>query len=252
MFSPAPAKLQQHLLSLQNHNPTKIHFHCTYFDRSKYSETLYQDHKLCFPQKIKTAKNKRQQDFLAGRYCAQKALMALQYESFDLHIGLQRQPIWPDNIQGSISHSHNLAAAIAATTSQENNILGLGLDIEHILDHKTAMQIKSVVLNQDEKERFKRLLTSSRILNNESLISLIFSVKESFFKAVHPLVNRIFEFSAVSILQIENRQMLLRLNEDIFPVDSNYKIGHEFIAYFDIETNKWLVSSMLLIKQSSH
>src|SRR4051812_6216576 len=65
-------------------------------------------------QFIKGCADKRIDDFPRGRACAPRALRELGVEDFSLLGGPQREPIWPAAIIGSITHTHGMAAAVAA------------------------------------------------------------------------------------------------------------------------------------------
>jgi len=148
---------------------------------------------LSLPEQLSTAVGKRKNEYLAGRYCSQQALKALNgpWQS-TIETDSNRAPIWPDNYVGSITHSHGFAAAVVANRQQ---VLSIGIDSEKMVKEKTADNIQSQILTSDEKfERYQDSFTDLA-----EYLTLIFSAKESLFKCLYPLVNRYFSFSDARI-----------------------------------------------------
>src|SRR5580700_2118478 len=56
-------------------------------------------------QSISHCADKRIQDFTRGRACAHRVLSELGIEDFSLLAGEKREPVWPDGITGSITHT---------------------------------------------------------------------------------------------------------------------------------------------------
>src|SRR4030081_3796126 len=57
------------------------------------------------PQALRHATQKRQREFLAGRWCAEKALQCLGAGSTHVAMAKDRAPIWPAGVVGSITHT---------------------------------------------------------------------------------------------------------------------------------------------------
>src|SRR5579859_734056 len=68
----------------------------------------------------------RAREFAAGRLCARRALAELGLEQ-PIPAASDRQPIWPQGIVGSITHTEGIAAAVVASRSR---FAALGLDAE--------------------------------------------------------------------------------------------------------------------------
>jgi 4'-phosphopantetheinyl transferase EntD len=77
------------------------------------------------PQALRHAIQKRQREFLAGRWCAKQALQCLGAGSTDVAMAEDRAPIWPDGVVGSITHTGDFAAAAVAWAA---DIAALGID----------------------------------------------------------------------------------------------------------------------------
>lgn len=180
-------------------------YHCE-FNREVYSDDLFRLLGVEYSESLTKAVIKRRAEFLAGRYCAMKSLQILGINDANVGIGENKTPIWPNSIVGSISHSDVDAIAI---TSNISTINGLGIDLEEFASMDTVENVKNSILCSDEHN------TIYLFSNNKPLVfTLIFSAKESFFKAVYPTVKRYFAFDAISVVSIDWRQntLLFRLN----------------------------------------
>ncbi|MEX2962985.1 4'-phosphopantetheinyl transferase [Microbulbifer sp. TYP-18] len=147
------------------------------------------------PDALDRAVPKRKAEFLAGRYCAREVLLRLGERKTFVDICADRQPGWPGGIIGSISHSNGRAAAIA---SRDKSIVGVGIDIEDLVAPRLVEELHPQVLNSSERQWL-----NWGELDPAIVFTLIFSIKESFFKALYPLVRRFFGFDAISISAIE-------------------------------------------------
>ncbi len=153
--------------------------------------------------------SKRQAEFLAGRLCARSALQRLTGTASVPAVGDDRAPQWPAGISGSITHSHGRAAAVVA---RQEHWLGLGLDLERLLEAKRARLLAREVLTASEQQRLAGLPEERQAL----LVTLSFSLKESLFKALYPLVGRRFYFEHAELLDwSEDGQARLRLLSDL-------------------------------------
>ena len=169
-------------------------YHC-YFDKNKFDDSLFNLAGMPFPEKLTRAVVKRKAEFLAGRYCASKVLSEFGLGSFHISVGEKRNPLWPEHIVGSISHCDTAAVAIA---SQANQYLGIGIDIEEEITVDTMSNIESKIVFGDEVA-----MISENAELKPRMFSIIFSLKESFFKAAYPIVQRYFDFDAISVTSLD-------------------------------------------------
>ncbi len=138
---------------------------------------------------IAKAEDRRKQHFCTGRYCARQALKRFVSDQPAILRGRRNQPLWPAGTVGSISHSSVMTGALAAAA---DDYLGLGLDIEVVGAVKPEMW-DSLFL---EKE--KQFL--NRVDNPKDIYAtLLFSLKESFYKLQYPLTGIFLEFQHLSI-----------------------------------------------------
>jgi enterobactin synthetase component D len=94
------------------------------------------------------------------------------------------------------------------------NWCGLGIDIEQHLSNKIAQEIAPVALTSYEQANFG---------NDPLWVTLIFSAKESLFKALSPLTNRRFDFDAAELCLNSQFVPHLRLTCDLAP---DWRAGH--------------------------
>ncbi|NBB32822.1 4'-phosphopantetheinyl transferase [Pseudomonas sp. BC115LW] len=183
------------------------------------------------PPSVQRSVAKRQAEFLAGRLCARAALLQLQGLDCSPAIGEDRAPVWPSGICGSITHSTGHAAAIVA---QKADWRGLGMDLENLLNVERAERLAGEILTPAELKRMAAGRREQRALT----VTLTFSVKESLFKALYPIVQQRFYFEHAEVLEWTDRgQVRLRLLTDL---SSEWRNGSELDAQFAVKEGQLL------------
>ena len=178
---------------------------------------------ITMPASIQRSVAKRQAEFLAGRLCARAALLQLDGTCTAPDIGEDRAPVWPSHISGAITHSNGRAGALVALKSEWQ---GLGIDLEKLLNTERAQRLVKEVLTPDERLRMATVPAEQIAL----LVTLTFSVKESLFKALFPLVQKRFYFEHAEVLSwTEDGHVRLRLLTDLSP---EWQHGRELDAQF--------------------
>jgi 4'-phosphopantetheinyl transferase EntD len=119
----------------------------------------------------------RQREFAAGRACARLALARLGYQPAPLLPGPDRAPAWPQGAVGSITHCRDYCAAAAALRS-ELRTLGIDAELNQPLPEGVA-ELVCTPLELDWSASAQRRGADWR--------TLIFSAKESVYKAWQPL-----------------------------------------------------------------
>lgn len=122
---------------------------------------------------IDNAVEARRREFAAGRLCAHRALERLGIPSSPLLSGPDRAPLWPDNIRGSISHTHDFCGAAVARVG---DIAGIGFDVEPAED--LPAEVWTRILTEGERVALGLSLRDSRGIRAR----LAFSLKEAFYK----------------------------------------------------------------------
>jgi len=209
----------------------------THFDTSQLASDDFQRSAIAPPASIQRSVAKRQAEFLAGRVCARAALQQLEGLSFIPAIGEDRAPVWPAHITGSITHSTGRAAAIVANKAHWR---GLGMDLENLLNHERAERLAGEILTPPEMQRMAAGPSDQLAL----LVTLTFSVKESLFKALYPIVQKRFYFEHAQVLEWStDGQVRLRLLTDL---SSEWCSGTELDAQFGVKDGQLL--SLVSIK----
>jgi len=121
----------------------------------------------------------RQREFAGGRAAARAALDQLGIADAIIPMGDDRAPVWPKGTAGSITHAEGLCLAAASLAP---GIIGLGIDLEP--DTPLPDDLRSEVVVPGDYEVDDKLL---------------FSIKETVFKALYPQVGFIFGFDAVRV-----------------------------------------------------
>jgi 4'-phosphopantetheinyl transferase EntD len=128
---------------------------------------------------------KRVQEFAAGRLCARRVLTELGFHDFPIRAASDRQPVWPAGVVGSITHTTGFCAAVAA---EKKHIAALGLDCELAGSVKTELWPH---LFRDDETRWLRMLPPSE---QAPAATLMFCVKEAFYKCQYPITRQWLSF----------------------------------------------------------
>jgi 4'-phosphopantetheinyl transferase EntD len=140
---------------------------------------------------VEGSANKRKTDFSTGRYCARKALEQIGIDYAEILRDSGKQPLWPEGIVGSISHSSLLTGAIVG---KSKNIVSVGLDIE------TIGGVESNMWHLLFLESEQQFLNSLNEEDRNMYPTLLFSLKESFYKFQYPLTRQFLEFNEVEFI----------------------------------------------------
>ncbi|WP_224791284.1 4'-phosphopantetheinyl transferase family protein [Pseudomonas fluorescens] len=203
----------------------------THFDPTQLLGDDFQRSAIEVPASIQRSVAKRQAEFLAGRICARAALQQLEGLSFSPAIGEDRAPVWPAHISGSITHSTGRAAAIVAKKSHWR---GLGMDLENLLNTERAERLAGEILTAPELQR----MAAGRRDQLALRVTLTFSVKESLFKALYPIVQKRFYFEHAEVLEwTDAGAVRLRLLTDL---SSEWRNGTELDAQFGVQDGQLL------------
>lgn len=152
---------------------------------------------IVLPVALEGAVPKRRLQFRAGRYCAMKAMEALDPRLAGLQPGRTAAgaPLWPDGIVGSITHTDDCASAAVAFAT---DALGIGIDTERWLSESQARAVGRLVAWPAD-------LAPARDAGMTRLeaLTLVFSAKEAVFKCLHPRVNHAFGFHDVRLSRVD-------------------------------------------------
>jgi len=194
-----------------------------------------------FPEEealIEHSIGKRQREFRAGRHCAHRVLNQLNHKNFVVLRGDKRAPIWPQGITGSISHS---GAVCAAAASMDPNIVSLGIDIEEHIPLKEKLTPK--ICTSSEVDQIRVL---NKLAKAYAWEKIIFSVKESVYKAWFPVFGSYLDFLEVKLL-FDERGLVSATNIQPKASPPNFE-NYLFTSDYRI-VNGYILASTLCTRQ---
>lgn len=191
-----------------------------------YRDELFERLSINFPAQMKNAVVvKRRAEFLAGRVLAKIAIRHFLAVDGNLPIGPSRQPLWPQGLVGSISHSRRHVVSIVS----DNSTMAIGVDVEEICSEELLASINDIVLSLQEQAFLKSFPENYCVL-----WTLAFSAKETLFKALFPTVGSYFGFDCAKIcgIDMQRRRLLLELTMDLC---KTFQRGAQFWIGFILE-----------------
>jgi enterobactin synthetase component D len=220
----------------------RLPYYLALFRAGLFAPDLFDRHAIDFPLHIRNSVLKRQAEFIAGRLCARSILDVYGLGQHVVAVGKHREPMWPDGFIGSITHSGQYAAAIACPGEA---IVGVGIDIETIIESDGRQAMMDLVVCEEE---LAYLHGSGSALGIDCLLTLVFSAKESFFKAAYPQVKGYFDFDAVKVFHIDEAARIIhfRCAQDL---SEHLLAGQEHQAHFNFIGDTSVFTAVLLYKE---
>jgi 4'-phosphopantetheinyl transferase EntD len=130
----------------------------------------------------------RLQEFATTRSLARQALGRFGLPPAPIPCGSAREPLWPSGIVGSITHCTGYRAAAVARSTQ---LRTLGIDAE--IDNALPPEVVESILVAEE------IAWLRNAPDRRHWDRVIFSAKESVYKAWYPLMCRWLDFSQVAV-----------------------------------------------------
>jgi 4'-phosphopantetheinyl transferase EntD len=137
------------------------------------------------------AVEKRRREFTTARACAREALARLDRPSQAIPSGPRGEPLWPTGIVGSITHCDGYRAC---AVGRADDLLTIGVDAEPNLPLPDGL-LGDIAL-PEERERLRDL---GRKVPTTHWDRLLFSIKESIYKAWFPLAERWLGFEDATV-----------------------------------------------------
>ncbi len=177
----------------------------------------------CLPADIRASVPKRRSAFVAGRLCAEHALRSLGCTQ-PIGRGTSGEPLWPNGVNGSITHTGNTAYATAIRTDVQG--WQIGIDSEPFVDEQGLRDVIHGCCTATEKA------TLFDGQSDHMTASIVFSLKEAFYKAIFAEVRRVVEFSEVEVHDLDavlGRAALRSaadglLQQMLFPVTARFEV----------------------------
>lgn len=130
----------------------------------------------------------RRREFGQGRAAARRALAALGHPPCTLPKGPGRDVAWPTGVVGSITHTDGLCAAVAAAS---RDVRAIGVDAEPA--GSVTPDLWGSLFTSTERRQLRG--QSSAMIR----ATVLFSAKESAFKAQFPLTGLFVEFEEAEV-----------------------------------------------------
>jgi 4'-phosphopantetheinyl transferase EntD len=124
----------------------------------------------------------RRREFVTARRCAREALAKLGHAPVPIRLGSKREPQWPIGLVGSITHTTGFRAAAIAP---RNVLASVGIDAEQ--NEPLPDGIEDLVTVPAESQMLAALARAFPLTRWDRLL---FSAKESVYKAWYPLTGR--------------------------------------------------------------
>ncbi|WP_145577341.1 4'-phosphopantetheinyl transferase family protein [Yersinia mollaretii] len=205
------------------------------FDVNEYRDELFAVYGIAFPGSLHKAVSQRSAEYLAGRFVARQVLNMLEIRDYPLANGLDRAPLWPTGLIGSISHNNQRALCTAqiitpavGLLTESRDVHGIGLDIESLIPVERAKNLWPGILSEEEYRD-----SQEGPLPFNHLLTLAFSAKESLFKAVYPQLGRYFDFLEARLISysLASGRFELQLLRDL---SDDFPAGRCFTGCFTV------------------
>lgn len=191
-------------------------------------------HVMLFPAEeavIANAVEKRRNEFATARACARAALAKLGVHPAPILPGLRGAPQWPPGVVGSITHC---AGYRASAVARDRDVITIGVDAEP--HDELPPGVLQAVASRSEQGKLAELAAA---MPEVCWDRMLFSAKESVYKAWFPLTRRWLGFEEASVtIDPVNQTFTARLLVD-GPV-----VNRAVLTGFD---GRWLVSEGLIL-----
>lgn len=174
------------------------------YDETRFDGSLFNISGIPLPDSLATARDVRLCEFLAGRLLAASALSHLSLPPAPIGRAADRRPIWPYDLGGSISHARGFVACLVTRGGDP------GVDVETTAEGQTLAALQRHAMTDED-----RMVLAGSV---PWMTTLVFSAKETLFKALYPRVGKSFGFDAAALAGLPGDQALtLRLTRDLAP-----------------------------------
>lgn len=138
-----------------------------------------------FPEEeaiVGRAVERRRREFITARVCARTALQRLGYSPQPIANGERGEPLWPAGVVGSITHCDGYRACALGRAA---NFVTVGIDAE--LNAPLPDGVLAEIARPEERPWLEDLELAAPAVHADRLL---FSAKESVYKAWFPLARR--------------------------------------------------------------
>ncbi|WP_127506874.1 4'-phosphopantetheinyl transferase family protein [Actinoplanes solisilvae] len=173
---------------------------------------------------ITRAVDGRRREFMTTRRCARVALARLGVPAVPILTGPNREPLWPNGIVGSLTHCTGYRAAVVARAT---DLASIGIDAEP--HAPLPPDVLRLVTSPAERDHLAELTTADPTVHWDRLL---FSAKESIYKAWHPLTARWLGFDEAELTIDPTTQTFTArlLVTDPIPMNGRYLVERNLVV----------------------
>lgn len=139
---------------------------------------------------VRRAVPRRQREFAAGRQAARQAMADIGWPPVAIPSALDRSPVWPEGLVGSISHTGRACVAVVGLREQ---VHAIGIDIEN--DLPMDPRLWPMICTPEERA----FVSTQPTPLQGRLVTWLFSAKEAFYKWQYPQTRRMLDFQDVRV-----------------------------------------------------
>lgn len=169
---------------------------------------------------------KRRSEFQAGRSAARTALRHFGVPPLPIGKGDKGQPLWPNGIVGSITHTQDLAIAVVGQSSECD---GIGIDLE--LEQRFKPELAEAILTRSEMENVKA---------HGGDWGAYFSAKEATYKGIFGTIRKVIGFQDVE-LSINQEDGAFQATA-VSSFSPNFPLGNQFLQGHIFRSNGMILS----------
>lgn len=211
--------------------PDYIHFTVLRFARDGVLEDAFRIYDVPVPRRLANASEQRRAEYLAGRIGAQKLLQRFDITLRAPLMADNRAPSWPSSYRGAISHDRDFASAAVIKMHHGR----VGIDIESLSPKIALDTISQHIASTREIDT----LANSRDLPSDHILLLLFSAKESAYKAFPREHQQHLDFHSVELRETDPhlQQFTFSLTHTL---NHEYKEGFLFKGWYAFLGNRVL------------
>lgn len=190
---------------------------CAAFDQQTFRPELFEQFSIPCPRSIQAASAKRQAEYLASRWLVREIFSHYGVQDFMLRKSVDRSPQWPKGFSGSLSHC---CGQIFLVTDPCGRLAGN--DTEHWVSPQVADEITPLLMTAQDQR-----LLDTFAQEHAQKVTLLFSLKESLYKALWPQVRCEMDFSDAELIaaNFDKGTAVLQLTRNIaegWPAGANF------------------------------
>lgn len=159
------------------------------------------------PDTLMTAVDTRINYFRAGRICLIEGIGVLLRDCKRIvspNMDSKGVPIWPQGTIGSISHSGKFGMGIFAKTG---SFSGLGIDFEVVDRSQSILELAEFICTE------KEIQILNQVYSPEEAVLILFSSKESIYKAINESINYNISFHDATLVKINEKRLKFHLSK---------------------------------------